>query len=221
MLDFEALIAKTAGQVGQSVKVSQCVPVKTPSVPLEVGQAKASNGNGYSDILASVPVVPVENQWTGNEPEKIAGAGCAPQYFCAEVGSPGNTINEANPAAVLLLMAWARVKQATREERAAMLLDLEDLPPADQVRHWHGVCLRDGLRPWQVLCQPAPEWGDDCTMCQHLTTREDAIDEDRRRFHWACGLGYLILEHGRGTERIYVAPPECESWKRWRPSDWR
>lgn len=102
-----------------------------------------------------------------------------------------------------------------------MLLDLENLPPADQVKHWHGVCVGQGLKPWHVLCLPAPAWGDDCTRCKHLTTREEAIGEDRRRCHWACNLGYLILEYGRGTERVHLAPPECERFERWYPSEFR
>ncbi|MBS1185280.1 MAG: hypothetical protein H6R09_881 [Proteobacteria bacterium] len=221
MIDFDALVAKSVGQVGQMAESVPPVPVKTASVPLQVGQAEASNSKDYRGFFASVPVVPPKNQWTGNDTEKIAGAGGAPQQFRAELSEKGIAQNEANPAAVLLLMAWARVKQATREERAAMLLDLEILPPADQVRHWHGVCLDAGLKPWHVLCLPAPRSGDDCTLCKHLTTRHEAIGEDRRRYHWACDLGYLILEHGRGTERVYVAPPECQSFERWYPSQWR
>lgn len=186
-----------------------------------MGQDKASNGAAFGDFLASVPVVPPKKQGTGKEPEEIAGAAAVPQAFRAEVREKGNYSYRANPAAVLLLMAWARVKQATPEERAALLLDLENLPPADQVRQWHGACIQDGLKPWQVLCLPAPLSGDDCTMCKHLGSREEAIGEDRRRFHWACNQGYLILEHGRGTERLYVAPPECDIWERWRPSNWR
>lgn len=221
MLNWDALIPKGAGQLGQGGKVSHPVPVETASVPPQVGQVKANNGRASSGFFASVPVVPVKKQWTGKAPEEIAGAAALPQDFRAEVDEKGNTLYEANPAAVLLLMAWSRVKQASREERAAMLLDLESLPPADQVRHWHGVCVRDGLKPWQVLCLPAPLSGSDCTMCKHLTTRHEAIGKDRQRYHWACSLGYLILEHGRGTERVFVAPPECLSFERWYPSAWR
>jgi hypothetical protein len=102
-----------------------------------------------------------------------------------------------------------------------MLVDLECMTPADQVRRWRGFCVREGLKPWQVLCVPAPMSGDDCTMCKHLTTMLESIGRDRQRYHWACSLGYLILEHGRGTERIWIAPPECERWERWYPSESR
>ena len=218
MIDFDALVAKNAGQPGQVAGGCPAVPVEAASVPVAPGQVKPSNGEACSRFFASVPVVPVENQWTGNDPENRAGEGGAQQCFCAEVDEDEKSNNEENPAAVLLLLAWARVKEATREERTALLSNLSTMTPADQVRHWHGVCLRAGLKPWHVLFRPAPTWGNDCTRCQHLTTRHEAIGEDRRRYHWACGLGYLILEHGRGTERIYVAPPECESFERWFPA---
>lgn len=218
MIDFDALVAKTVGQVGQQAGECPTVPPEPASVPPEVGQSKPSNGKAYSGIFESVPVVPVKNQWTGNDHENRAGEGDAQQSFCAEVDEDEKSNNEENPAAVLLLLSWARAKGASMEERAAMLLDLSKLAPADQVRHWHGVCLRDGLKPWHVIYRPAPTWGDDCTRCKHLTTRHEAIGEERRRYHWACGLGYLILEHGRGTERIFMAPPECESFERWYPA---
>ncbi len=203
-------------------KVSQSVPVKTASVPVPLGQPKPSNGKAYSRFFASVPVVPVKKHETGKRDEKTtAPGGSGPHDFCANVDEKGNVIYRANHAAVLLLLAWASLKKADIEERAALLLDLESLPPAEQVRYWHGVCLADGLKPWHILCLPAPLSGDDCTRCKNLTTREEALGEERRRIHWACRLGYLILEHGRGTERIYVAPPECGSYERWYPTGWR
>lgn len=219
---WDSTFSDSMGQVrGESVPP---VPVEKASVPPRLGQAAPSNGEACSDFLASVPVVPVKKQGTGNEAEKIAGAAAVPQAFRAKVREKGNSSNQgfpAHPAAVLLLMAWSKSKQASPDERAQLLLDLEGMAPADQVRHWHGVCLEAGLKPWLVLCLPAPQSGDDCTRCKHLTTQEAAIGEERRRFHWACQLGYLILEHGRGTERIFVAPPECRSFERWYPSEWR
>ena len=122
---------------------------------------------------------------------------------------------------VLAPLALMLGLMTTPAATASLLLNLEGMQPAVQVRHWHGVCLLDGLNPWRVLYLPAPQWGDDCTRCTHLTTREDVIDSDRRRYHWACRHGYLILEHGRGTERVYVAPPECHSFDRWYPSQQR
>jgi hypothetical protein len=107
--------------------------------------------------------------------------------------------------------------KADNDETASVLLHLETMPPVEQVRQWHGSCLDVGVKPWEVLTIQAPLSGSDCTMCKHLTTRQMASDGGRRQFHWACGLGYLILETGRGTERIWIAPPECSSWERWQP----
>ena len=214
----EPVLTDPTHGLGQSVPT---VPVKTVSVPPQVGQAKASNGKACSGFFASVPVVPLKKQETGKDLEEIAGAVALPQLFCAEVREKGNTLYEANPAAVLLVMAWSRLKRATRDERAGLLLDLEFMPPADQVKHWHGVCVADGIKPWHVLCLPSSMTGADCTRCKHLSTRYEAIGEDRQRYHWACDLGYLILEQGRGTERIWIAPKECTSWERWYPSDHR
>jgi hypothetical protein len=111
--------------------------------------------------------------------------------------------------------------KADNDETASVLLHLETMPPVEQVRQWHGSCLDVGVKPWEVLTIQAPLSGSDCTMCKHLTTRQMASDGGRRQFHWACGLGYLILETGRGTERIWIAPPECSSWERWQPAGGR
>ena len=235
MIDWDALIPAGAasvplklgtgldlpdsrGELGQSVPP---VPVKTEGVPPQVGQAQASNTKACSRFFASVPVVPLKKQRRGKEEEKERGAALAPQFFRANVGEKGNSHNEANPAAILLLMAWARVKKATSEERAAMLIALEDMEPAEQVRHWHSVCVSEGLKPWHVLCRPASMTGADCTRCRNLHTKHEVIGDGRAQYHWACSLGYLILEQGRGTERVWIAPPECKSFDRWYPSDWR
>ncbi|MEO8410974.1 MAG: hypothetical protein ABI478_10420, partial [Propionivibrio sp.] len=197
------------------------VPPKTASVPPVVGQVKASDTKAYSDLFASVPLVPLKKQGKDKEQEEIAGAAAMPQDFRAEVREKGNQSYQANPAAVLLLMAWARHKEASHEERVGMLMQLETLAPGEQVRQWHGACMQEGIKPWQVLCIPAPLSGDDCTRCRYLMTRYEAIGEGRPRYHWACQHGYLILEHGKGTERLLVAPPECASFDRWYPSNYR
>ena len=122
-----------------------------------------------------------------------------------------------HPAAVILALAWCRKVRAANDERAAVLLHLQTMTPGQQVRHWHLLCLEAGLKPWEELLIPAPASGLDCTMCKHLTTRQMTGESGRREFHTACGLGFLILETGRGTERIWIAPPDCKSYERWRP----
>lgn len=173
------------------------------------------------DFKASVPVVPLKKQQRGKDQEEAGGAAAQPQDLRAEIGEDGKPFYPTHPAAVLLVMAWARLKRIPKDERAGLLLSLESLPPAEQIRHWHGVCIEEGLKPWHVLCLPATMTGSDCTRCRNLITRHEAIGSDRVRYHWACRLGYLILEHGRGTERIWIAPPECVSFDRWYPSDYK
>ncbi|HOX60033.1 MAG TPA: hypothetical protein PLC99_24415 [Verrucomicrobiota bacterium] len=111
--------------------------------------------------------------------------------------------------------------KADNDETVSSLLHLEAMPPGEQVRRWHSSCLEVGLKPWEVLTLSAPKSGHDCTLCKHLTTQQLSNDGGRRQFHWACGLGFLILEAGRATERIWIAPPECSSWDRWYPSNQR
>ncbi len=201
-------------------KVSQCVPLKTGSVPPPVGQAKASNGKVFRGFFSSVPVVPPKKQGRGKEEGKNSGGAAAePHDFRAE--NQEDFLHSIHPAAVLLVLAWSRHKQITREERACLLLDLETMQPGEQVRYWNQVCMQDGLKSWQILYLPATTSGQDCTLCRNLITRHDTIGHERQQYHWACRQGYLILEHGRGTERIWIAPPECHSFERWYPSDWR
>ncbi len=123
-----------------------------------------------------------------------------------------------HPAAVILVLAYFRKVKAHNDERVSAMFHLQTMPPGEQVKHWHSACLDVGVKPWEVLMIPAPSSGLDCTMCKHLTTRQIVSDGGRRQFHWSCGLGYLILETGRATERIWIAPPECHSFDRWKPS---
>ena len=123
-----------------------------------------------------------------------------------------------HPAATILAMAYCRKLKASNDERASIIIRLESMSPGEQVRYWHSACIDVGIKPWEVLLIPAPASGLDCTKCKHLTTRQMASDGGRRLFHWACGLGYLILETGRATERIWIAPPECQSYEQWVPS---
>ena len=103
------------------------------------------------------------------------------------------------------------------EEQAEAITELGYLPPAEQVRLWQQACINKGMEPWRMLTIPASLDGHDCSLCSHLLTRQYEGDGGRRQYHWACGNGYLILETGRGTERIWIAPPDCQSFERWRP----
>jgi len=123
-----------------------------------------------------------------------------------------------HPAAVILALAYCRKVKASNDERVSTMLHLGTMPPNEQIRCWHTACIEVEIKPWEVLTLPAPSSGLDCTLCKHLLTRQlSPAGGGRRQFHWACGLGYLILETGRATERIWIAPPECKSFERWQP----
>ena len=127
-----------------------------------------------------------------------------------------------NPAAVCLMVAACEKAMKTPEEIGRHVLYLHRLKPADQVRHWHMNCQAVGVVPWHVLTMDSPGEGKDCGLCAHLNSVTDYIEGDGRRcFRWACKLGYLILEYGRSTERIMLAPPECDKWERHYPGPWR
>ena len=200
-------------------------PSQKPGLSQSAGQPKPSIHAGFLGGVPVVPVVPPLKQGAAC----LAGENHPPgegrrKVFCAENEGGGEHLQQqypASPSALLLALAWCRQMRVSREEAAALLLDLGSQPPADQVRHWHGVCVAAGLAPWQVLNLPSQGEGTDCSCCAHLGSVAERIEGERRQFRWACKLGYLILEYGRHTERILLAPPECRSWERWYPSDQR
>ena len=180
------------------------------------------------DNVTSVPVVPVVpavfQGGSCSTPENGAhGGGAAEKNFAPENEGPSVSY-PLNPAAVCLVVAACErsLRGLMPEDMSKHILSLHRLPPAEQVRHWHGVCLKQGLLPWRVLSFESPGEGKDCGMCVHLDSILDYVEgDDRRRWHWACKLGYLILEYGRATERIMLAPPECHSYERFYPGKQR
>jgi hypothetical protein len=114
MLDWNALIPEKAGPRDMRPEVSRSVPEESTSVPVVSGQDAACNGAASSRFFSSVPVVPGEYQRTEKDPVEIAKGAAWPQEIRAELKQEGKSIYRANPAAVLLLMAWANVKETTR-----------------------------------------------------------------------------------------------------------
>lgn len=167
----------------------------------------------HKDLEGLRPLRPVRPLFLEGDWKEIAnrapGGGAASSQFAL------------HPSAVILLIAYCRRLDLPLHEQAAALVDLGQLPPGEQVRHWQEACIQQRIEPWTVLSIGAPMEGQDCSLCAHLLTRQFPGDSGRRQFHWACGKGYLILETGRGTERIWIAPPECQSFERWYPSDRR
>jgi hypothetical protein len=59
--------------------------------------------------------------------------------------------------------------------------------------------------------------GVDCSGCDRLEMRAEAIAGTRRRFFWKCLEGYRLLEGRNYGERVILAPPECASFEPWQP----
>jgi hypothetical protein len=127
-----------------------------------------------------------------------------------------------HPAAVCLVVAACEKAGKTPDEMGRHVLALHRRPWADQFRHWHGICVSLGLVPWRMLAWESPGEARDCGFCLHLHTVEGYFPgEKRRRVRWACKLGHLVMEYGRATERIMLAPPECSQFERHYPGPWR
>jgi len=204
--------------------VPEC-PGNIPPLSRLGSHDKQLNNNDNIEFVPVVPVVPAKNQWgsCSTSENGAHGGGAEVKNLASENEGPGVSY-PLNPAAVCLVVAACErsPRNLTPEDMGLHILSLHRLPPAEQVRHWHGVCRKQGMLPWRVLSFESPGEGKDCGMCVHLHSILDYVaGEDRRRYRWACKLGYLILEYGRATERIMLAPPECKSWERFYPGPWR
>ena len=176
------------------------------------GQQESINHAGFRPVVPAVPLVPAKKDREGlSDLSTIApGGDGASDSICAA--------NPVNMVAALLCIAWCKRNAKSKRETLGLLLDLGNMQQADQVRHWHNECLAAGIKPWHVLYQESGYKGEDCGMCKHLESLNDTVQGTRRRYFWKCSLGHPILEYGRYTERILLAPPECSSWDRWYPS---
>ncbi len=196
--------------------------------------AKSLSNNDNIAFVPVVPVVPAVLQGVSSSiPENGARGGGggrekkAPENaisrFLSETHIHGYSYDyPLNPAAVCLVVAACEQARKSPEEIGQHVHSLHRLAPAEQVRHWHANCQAVGVEPWRVLTMASPGEGKDCGMCAHLDSVLHQSEGDGRRcFRWACKLGYLILEYGRATERIMLAPPECDKWERHYPGPWR
>jgi hypothetical protein len=214
MLDLESLFS------------SQPAPAAVSSLTPANGNTGHSGHNGNTPVFDQVcPPKSLQHNGfshtdTADTPDTVDFQGGEGEQCHRAPPGGGAVRNEfaLHPAAVILVLAYCRKVKASNYESASTIIHLESMSPGEQVRYWHAACIEAGIKPWEVLLIPAPASGLDCTICKHLTTRQMACEGGRRQFHWACGLGYLILETGRATERIWIAPPECQSYERWVPS---
>ncbi len=211
---------KAANLLNSCANVPACPGENRPVSHLATCDNTLNTNNNNANV-PDVPDVPAKNQrGSCSTSENGAHGGGAELENLASENEGSSVSYPLNPAAVCLVVAACEKspRNPTPEEMGRHILSLHRLPPAEQVRHWHGVCRKQGLLPWRVLSFESPGEGEDCGMCVHLDSILDYVEgDDRRRWHWACKLGYLILEYGRATERIMLAPPECQSWERFYP----
>ena len=219
MLEWDTLMGRSPAHPspGTGTNCPTCPTENGPVSHSEWDRLKPVMARDTDDLSVGVPLVPLKKEGRGKDREEAGAAAAGPQDIRAEDGEGFDL----HPAAVLLLMAWAKVKALPDDETTALLHGLRAMAPGEQVRQWHTSCLAVGLKPWRFLHRPAVLLGEVCTRCRLLITRLDVIGDERQAYHWACAHGYLILEHGRGTQRIWIAPPECKRFVRWYPSDWR
>ncbi len=228
MLDWDTLtpeIRDTSNQVlpsepghsgtGLTHEPGQSVPACPGTVPAKThfpGQARSSNSAASGASVPVVPAVPAQNQGKEQKPhEKGAGGGVAANEFAPEK-------HPRNPVAVLLAIAYCEHVGAGTDDMVTAIESLRTMPPGEQARMWWNACLGQGLKPWRLICLPTPGEGMECMGCSHIDLISDRVPGSRGRFHWGCKLGYMIHEVGRYTERILIAPEECQSWERWQPA---
>ena len=235
MLELDTLFAKEVGTGVPSLPTEE----KKPETPAAEGNQDVFGGdhapevghsghNGNAPVLGEVcPRSSLQHKafgdlgTVGTLGTVVLQGGDTKTGYRAPGGGAARDQFALHPAAVLLLIAYCKAIKIKPEEQAESIVELGYLPPAEQVRLWQQACIDKGMEPWRLLTVPAPMNGHDCSLCTHLRTRQYEGEGGRRQYHWACGLGYLILETGRGTERIWIAPPECTSFERWYPSDRR
>jgi hypothetical protein len=58
--------------------------------------------------------------------------------------------------------------------------------------------------------------GYECGSCWNLLMHFHAPHPNERQvFQWACQARHKPLIVPYGSERVLIAPPECQDWKRW------
>lgn len=200
------------------------VPTKTEVCSHLADTEKTFHNNALCNLFPLFPVFPLKN--SGREVQTgetdTPGAAGRPENPRARNGGVRGTARAIryplHPQATTLTIAWARAAEATLPELVAFLAGLTKDPMPDQLRVVGDLCRERGLVPWKLLTYPSPGEGAECMGCKHMTSANGYLDGSRRYFRWACGKGYQIMEYARESERVAIAPPECESWDRWYPS---
>lgn len=217
--------------IDDAVKIPETQSGQGIAAVFDGSKVEKNGTTGTSERASQSAFLVPEKPFGNNELSRLGPVGpLGPVFFTGEGRKTDNrapgggaavSLFALHPAAAILLIAYCRQLEISPQEQAEALIELGQLPPGEQVRRWQMACIQQGIEPWSVLSIQAPPKGADCSLCVHLLTRQYSGDNGRRQFHWACGQGYLILETGRGTERIWIAPPECQSFERWYPSNQR
>lgn len=217
----QAGTSETVGKAPENGAGWEQFPAKAVVCSHFEGGCNSNTINNLGDLFPLFPLFPRPETRPGFEgKEKAPGVAGRPDQIRARNEGDQSRF-PLHPAGVVLCLAWCDAVGADPEERAAALEAMTTTPPGEQVKRWHGACVAKGLKPWELIYMRAPREGTECGACKHLTSREYRHPDERRRFHWACALGYLLHEYGSGSERIWIAPPECSSWERWYPTDQR
>ncbi len=194
---------------------------ETRRSPVEVGTLEQASMR-VTEGFPTVPTVPTEKNREGETGRSAPPVGAAGSDFCAAQfrGASRPVRHEINPAAVVRCVPFRDRIGATDEEVGAALRTLGQSSPIEEQRAWAASCVSKGLTPWRLLTFPAVPDERDCLGCAHIRSTVGAVrPHERRRFRWACALGYPMREVARASERILTAPPECESWARWAPAE--
>lgn len=235
MLDLGTLFAdkgagtvpglSTTGETAKNLEAQATEPESPSPTGLEVGHS-GHNGNS-PDFVEVCPPKPLQHNGLDElgtlgtvGTVNFQGGDYKTGYRAPGGGAASNNF-ALHPSAVMLLIEYCKIQGVNRAEQAELILGLGEMHPNEQVRVWQLACIQKGIQPWKILSIAAPMDGHDCSMCAHLSTRQFEGESGRREYHWACTKGYLILETGRATERIWIAPPECSSWERWYPGSMR
>jgi hypothetical protein len=186
-------------------------PNDAPAFSGDLGHAKPNNGAASGANAPNAPNAPSENQGGECNLSEIGAVGAvSPSDLRADFS--------VSPSAVCLVFAWWQRAGGDESELASSLVELRCMPTAEQERSAAQLCAAAGLDPWRIVRHLSRGEGTECFNCAHLTTRVDSLPNTRRRYFWSCDLQYQLLEHHHDGERVVIAPPECRSWERWRPS---
>lgn len=186
-------------------------------------------GNGFNNLGSKFPCShgsheKIETGRNEDEKNRVSGlpdqaAGAAGARASTSRSRIRRTAAPLDPAACVWLIRWAERCEELSEpcDLAKLYASLRTLSATEQRNRLRKMLTDAGLNPWRQLALPMPSEGKDCQLCRHNSSYVGRLDDgDRRRFWWACAKGYQMLVYYRASERIPIAPPECDSWEHWR-----